>query len=164
MVIDDESPADTKLIICQNSKPWSNFQESKTIVSNRYPTHTHPKQSKAKQLWAQQYKDNRNVREREKCKWKAGQGWVWARTTGDGLAKGLGDKRDNTRKLHSGLGASVLKYWFCKDLFWAAPRAALVQTWGAFAYPHNFGFFLPPSNSCLICWERIPRWILSLHL
>lgn len=49
MVIDDESPADTKLIICQNSKPWSNFKKVKLLFQTAIQhihTPKNPKQSK----------------------------------------------------------------------------------------------------------------------
>lgn len=71
MVTDDESPAETKLIICQNSKPWGCFKKVKMMFQTT--TRNPPKQPKAKQLPTQKHPGS-ETRRGQSCKWRAGTG------------------------------------------------------------------------------------------
>ena len=71
MVTDDESPAETKLIICQNSKPWSRFKKVKMMFQTT--TQNPPEQPKAKQLPTQKHRGN-ETGQGQSCKRRAGTG------------------------------------------------------------------------------------------
>lgn len=71
MVTDDEFPAETKLIICQNSKPWSCFKKVKTMFQTT--AWNPPQQPKAKQLPTQKHPGN-ETGQGQSCIWRTGTG------------------------------------------------------------------------------------------